>query len=99
LLGGVVTADIDTDTNDVIWEVHCDDGDEEDLGARQLKRVLCATGDLEIYSTRGLAATSDPLHQHPAIAVEKTVAKSHGGALRVGTVAGCDTEEHTGDLM
>jgi hypothetical protein len=55
-------------------------------------------GDIEIYSTRGLVATSDPLKHNPAIAVGKTVTKMHGGALHVGVVAGFDTEEHTGEL-
>ena len=52
--GRVVAAEIDTDTNDVIWKVRCDDRDKEVLDARQLKRVLCAAGDLEMYSTRSL---------------------------------------------
>ena len=74
--GQVVGTEIDVDTNEMIWEVLYDDGDKEDFNARQLKRVLCAAGDTEIYNTRGLVATSDPLHHHPAIAVGKTVTKS-----------------------
>jgi hypothetical protein len=98
--GQVVGTEIDVDTNEVIWEVLYDDRDKEDFNARQLKQVLCAAGDIEIYSTRGLVvATSDPLNHNPAIAVGKTVTKMHGGALCVGVVTGFDTEEHTGDLM
>ena len=97
--GQVVGTEIDVDTNEMIWEVLYDDGDKEDFNARQLKRVLCAAGDTEIYNTRGLVATSDPLHHHPAIAVGKTVTKMYGGALYIGVVTGFDTEENTGDLM
>jgi hypothetical protein len=86
------------DANEVMWEVLYDDGDEEDFNARQLKRVLCAAGDTEIYSTRGLVATSDPLNHNPAIAVGKTVTKMYGAALHFGVVTGFGTEEHTGDL-
>ena len=97
--GQVIGTEIDVDTNEVIWEVLYDDGDKEDFNARQLKRVLCAAGDTEIYNTRGLVATSDPLHHHPAIAVGKTVTKMYGGALYIGVVTGFDTEENTGDLI
>jgi hypothetical protein len=92
--GRVVGTKIDVDANEVIWEVLCNDGDKEDFNARQLKRVLCAVGDLEIYSTRGLVATSGPLHHHPAIAVGKTVIAEHS----VGTVTGFGIVEHTGEL-
>jgi hypothetical protein len=35
--------DVDIDTNENIWRVLYDDGDEADYNAVQMKRILCVT--------------------------------------------------------
>ena len=39
--GKIVDTDIDIDTNEQIWTVLYDDGDEEDYDERQLRKILC----------------------------------------------------------
>ena len=39
--GIIVDTDIDCDTNETMWRVLYDDGDMEDLHARELDKILC----------------------------------------------------------
>ena len=48
-IGTVCNFDIDTDTNDVIWEVQYDDGDNEDLNAKELDKVICEIEDEHLF--------------------------------------------------
>jgi hypothetical protein len=41
--GEITNHDVDIDTNENIWRVLYDDGDEADYNATQMKRILCDT--------------------------------------------------------
>jgi hypothetical protein len=47
-VGTIIETNLDRDTNEQIWRVLYDDGDEEDYSAKQLQGILCH--DLDLYS-------------------------------------------------
>jgi hypothetical protein len=54
---GVVSSwDLDKDTNELIWRVSFDDGDEGDYNARELQKIICAAEDAELYENGTVAA-------------------------------------------
>ena len=54
--GVVVAWDLDKDTNELIWRVSFDDGDEGDYNARELQKIMCAAEDAELYEDGTVAA-------------------------------------------
>ena len=44
------------DTNELIWWVSFDDGDEGDYNARDLQKIMCAAEDAELYENGTVAA-------------------------------------------
>jgi hypothetical protein len=45
---GVPVSFADKDTNELIWRVSFDDGDEGDYNARELQKIMCAAEDAEL---------------------------------------------------
>ena len=45
--GSIISYDIDMDTNETLWHIKYDDGDEEDCSARELSTMICEDFDAE----------------------------------------------------
>jgi hypothetical protein len=54
--GVVADWDLDKDTNELIWQVSFDDGDEGYYNARELQKIICAADDVELYENGTVAA-------------------------------------------
>ena len=48
--------DLDKDTNELMWRVCFDDGDEGGYNARELQKIMCAADDAELHENSTVAA-------------------------------------------
>jgi hypothetical protein len=55
-VGVVADWDLDKDTNELIWRVSFDDGDEGDYNARELQKIMCAAEDADLCENGTVAA-------------------------------------------
>ena len=110
-----LSTDFDTDTNETIWAVRHDDGDVEDLNAKELAAVLCDDGagittsnantgqskSLHHMTTRRSekGRSEDPFHSNPHLAVGLSTQKWFGGALYFGEVTDTDIDAANGQKI
>ena len=111
----VIDTDFDTDTNETIWAVRCDDGDVEDLNAKELAAVLHDDGagitthnansgqskSLHPMTTRRSekGQSEDRFHSNPHLAVGLSTQKWFGGALYFGKVTDTDIDAANGQKI